>query len=262
MARSTSLQRSGHSPHRISEAVARGLLVRIRRLWVALADADAELVSAARNGVVLSCITQARRLGIWVLREPEPHVAALPHARGNKPNGVIVHWANALVPRHPDALEDPIENVLARVAACQHYESAMTVWESALRQGLVERDALKQFPLTGRAREILECAVPFSDSGLETLFFVRLRWLGVRILPQAWILEHRVDFLIGERLVVQIDGGHRVGFQRSRDIAYDALLLAAGYHVIRVSYEQVIDDWPVVQDRIARAVAAGIHRAT
>ena len=80
-------------------------------------------------------------------------------------------------------------------------------------------------------------------------------------MPQIWILGHRVDFLIGERLVVQIDGGHHVGSQRTSDIAHDAALMAAGYHVIRLSYEQIIDDWPTVQDMIARAVAAGLHLA-
>ena len=34
-----------------------------------------------------------------------------------------------------------------------------------------------------------------------------------------------------------------------------------GYHVIRVGFSQVIDDWPAVQDVIMRAVAQGLHRA-
>ncbi|WP_051513044.1 endonuclease domain-containing protein [Microbacterium lacus] len=261
VARSMTLQHDGFSPYVIAQAVAQGLLVRVRRVWVALPGADRELVSAARDGVVLSCITQARRLGLWVLREPEYHVAVSPHGRGGTPDGIVVHWADAVVPRHPDALVDPVENVLALVAACQPHEAAMTIWESALRQGLVERAALMRLPLPRRARRILERAVPFAGSGLETLFSIRLRWLRVRILPQIWILGHRVDFLIGERLVVQIDGGHHVGSQRTSDIAHDAALMAAGYHVIRLSYEQIIDDWPTVQDMIARAVAAGLHLA-
>ena len=261
VARSMTLQRAGSSPYVIAQAVAQGLLVRVRRVWVALPGADRELVSAARDGVVLSCITQARRLGLWVLREPEYHAAAAPHARGATPEGIVVHWADAVVPRHPDALVDPIENALARVATCQPYEAAMTIWESALRQGLIERATLMRLPLPRRARRILEHADPFADSGLETLFSIRLRWLRARILPQTWILGHRVDFLIGERLVVQIDGGHHVGSQRTIDIAHDAALMTAGYHVIRLSYEQIIDDWPAVQDIIARAVAAGLHRA-
>ena len=81
------------------------------------------------------------------------------------------------------------------------------------------------------------------------------------IIPQAWIAGHRVDFLIGDRLVLQIDGGHHVGAQREADIEHDAALMLLGYHVVRVGYWQIIDRWHSVQDMIARAVAQGLHRA-
>jgi hypothetical protein len=32
-----------------------------------------------------------------------------------------------------------------------------------------------------------------------------------------------------------------------------------GYHLIRVGYAAVVDDWPDVQARIMRAVAQGLH---
>lgn len=72
---------------------------------------------------------------------------------------------------------------------------------------------------------------------------------------------HRVDFLIGDRLVLQIDGGHHVGAQREADIAHDAVLRLHGYTVIRVGYAQVTERWPEVQDRILRAIAQGLHLA-
>jgi very-short-patch-repair endonuclease len=72
---------------------------------------------------------------------------------------------------------------------------------------------------------------------------------------------HRVDALIGARLVLQIDGKHHVGAQRTENIRHDAELTLLGYHVIRVSYTQMMFDWPQVQDLILRAVAQGLHRA-
>ena len=87
------------------------------------------------------------------------------------------------------------------------------------------------------------------------------RDLKVPIIPQAWIAGHRVDFLIGDRLVLQIDGGHHVGAQREADIEHDAALMLLGYHVVRVDYRQIIDRWHTVQDMIARAVAQGLHLA-
>ena len=80
-------------------------------------------------------------------------------------------------------------------------------------------------------------------------------------MQQAWIAGRRVDLLIGERLVLQIDGAHHVGAQREADIEHDAQLMLLGFHVIRVGYQSVVHDWPRVQDQIMRAVAQGLHRA-
>lgn len=193
--------------------------------------------------------------------EPKPHVASAPHAAGAKPSDVIVHWSRPIVPRHPDALEDTVENMLALVAACQSYESALAIWESALRRGLVTKPLLERLPFTAAGKTLLRDASAYSDSGLETFVLPRLRWLNVRIIPQVWVAGHRIDFLIGERLALQIDGGHHVGQQRTSDIEHDAELTLMGYHVIRVGYVQVIEDWPAVQERIQLAIAQGLHLA-
>lgn len=259
VARVTTLQTAGHSRHHLRCALEEGRLLRVRRNWVALPGSDPLLVAAARAGVVISCVTEAKRLGLWVLDEPALHVAAGRHDAVPSIDA-HVHWSKPLVPRHPDALRDSIENALALVAACQPYERALVVWESALRMRLVDRDVLSRLPLGPHARRLLEASGAFSDSGLESLVLTRLRWLRVRIVPQAWIAGHRVDFLIGDRLVVQVDGGHHVGAQRESDNAHDAELVLRGFCVIRVGYRQVVDDWPTVQDRIARAVAQGLHR--
>jgi len=261
VARVTRLRERGHSRYTIGLALEQGELVRVRRDWVAVRAADAELVSAARWGVVLSCITLARRLGLWVLSEDRCHVAAPPHGTGRKPGLAAVHWSTPLVPRHPDDLVDSLENALVVVAGCQPREAALAIWESALRKGMVTRPELARLPLPGAAVRLLAQAEPFRDSGLETIFIDRLRWLGCPIVAQPWIAGHRVDFLIGARLVVQIDGGHHVGDQRTSDIAHDAVLMLMGFHVIRVGYVQVTQEWPFVQGVIMQAIAQGLHLA-
>lgn len=35
-----------------------------------------------------------------------------------------------------------------------------------------------------------------------------------------------------------------------------------GYHVVRISYHQMMHEWPLVQDLIMRAVAQGLHLAS
>jgi len=58
----------------------------------------------------------------------------------------------------------------------------------------------------------------------------------------------RVDFLIGERLVVEADGyewhASREAFERDRE--RDRELVRRGYVVVRASYRQVLDDLDAV----------------
>lgn len=252
----------GFARRTVDAAAARGLLIRPRRGWIALKNADEALVSAARFGVVFTCRTQAQRLGLWLHeKQGRPHVALSPHAEGGRSLKAKIHWGQPIVPRSPDALVDPVENVLAFIAECEPFEQALATWDSALNKSLVTLDALRRYSWKPTARRVLESATPFADAGLETYLRTRLRWLRLPILTQIWIAGHRVDTLIGERLVVQIDGAHHVGAQRSEDIRHDAELRLMGYTVIRVSYSQIMFAWPEVQDLIMRAVAQGLHLA-
>ncbi|MDQ0641865.1 endonuclease domain-containing protein [Microbacterium murale] len=252
----------GFSRRDVDGAVSAGLLSRPIRGWLAVPGADADLLRAARAGVVLSCLTQAQRLGLWVHdRRTGIHAAATPGSSGQKPKDMTVHWFTPLIPRHPEALVDPIENVLAAVAACEPFEQALATWDSALNKNLVTLEALRRFSWKPAARRILEQATPFADAGLETYLRPRLRWLRLPLRIQTWIHGHRVDVLIGARLIIQIDGGTHVGAQRLEDNRHDAELRLMGYHVIRVGYQQVINEWEVVQNVIMRAVAQGLHLA-
>jgi very-short-patch-repair endonuclease len=255
---------AGFSVRTLSRLVADGVALRPRGGWLALRGADPLLISAARAGVVLTCMTQAARLGLWTSSDdPRDHVGAAPHATAVAidRSRAIVHWNVPWIARAPARLVDPVENVLQLVAFCQPFEAAFAVWESALRKGLVTREALLRYPLSGQAVRLVAEVTPFSDSGLESFVLVRLRWLPVPVVPQVVIAGRPVDFLIGDRLVLQIDGGHHVGVQRDADIAHDAYLLSLGYHVIRVSYVQVTQRWSTVHELILRAIAQGLHEA-
>lgn len=262
LVRRTTLTDLGHSPRTISAAVAAGALVTGGRLWVARPGVDPVLLNAAKLGVVLTCVSAAEHLGLWTIESPAVHVGVTSTAarRKLKPS-TVAHWARPVMARHPDTHVDPIENVLVIAAGCLPREQALVIWESAMNKRLVDPQAFGRMHLPPRARALLSAASRFADSGLETIFRTRLEWLGERILCQTWLHGHRVDFLIGDRLVVQIDGGHHVGAQRTSDIRHDAELMLRGYHVIRVGYHQVMEDWPGVQDLIVRAVAQGLHRA-
>ncbi|WP_309127032.1 type IV toxin-antitoxin system AbiEi family antitoxin domain-containing protein [Microbacterium sp.] len=262
IARTRTLVRAGVSTYAVRRAKESGQIVTVRSGWVAVPDADQLLLGAVRRGVVLSCVTVAERRGLWVPERTAFHVAAAPNgSRIEVPAHVVVHWSKPVIDRSSDDIEDHLVNALSIIAQCQPAEQALVIWESALNKGLVDRQALARLPLPPAAVAVLEQARPFADSGLETIIIFRLRWMGVPMLPQAWVLGHRVDLLIGERLVVQIDGATHTGAQRTSDIRHDAELTLRGYHVLRFSYEQIMDRWEQVQAIIMEAVAQGLHRA-
>lgn len=257
--RTSALREAGWSRHRIAQAVGSGAFVRVRRGWLARPNADPELLFAVQHGLMLSCVTAARRMGLWVGPVAERHYAVPRPGAECRPAGAALHYRQPVVPRMPFQLVDQLENTLDLVAHCLPHEEAVAVWDSALRQGMADRRALERISFRGRAKSVLEAASPFADSGLESYVRLRLRWLRVPVTPQAWLLGHRVDFLIGDRLVLQIDGGHHVGAQRTADNRHDAELRLRGYTVIRVGYAQVMDHWPEVQSIIMQAIAQGLH---
>lgn len=261
VARTSDIADMGVSVSRISAAVRSGLLERPSRGWIALPDADPALKRAAEAGVVLTCVTAAARHGLWDVHPQQVHVGLAPNAKPRRRLRAHRHWCRPLVPRRPRDLIDPVENALAIAADCQPYEHALAIWESALHLQAVTLETLRTLPLSPQARRLLDDARPFADAGTESILFARLKWLNIPMQRQAWILGHRVDLLIGDRLVIQIDGGHHVDAQRASDNEHDARLQLAGYHVIRVTYWQLMHDWHTVEALILDAIARGLHFA-
>jgi very-short-patch-repair endonuclease len=252
---------AGVTTHALRMAKTAGTVRKIRNGWVALPDADPILVGAARRGVVLTCVTLAKRHNLWVRKVSELHVGAPPTAGHVTAPKAVVHWNKPVVPRMPGAVEDLLINALVIATACLVREDAIALWESALRKGVVQKSEVLRLPLAASARSLVTQASLWSDSGLESIVLHRLRWLKLPLVQQAWVLGHWVDLLIGDRLVIQIDGGTHVGAQRTEDIAHDALLKLHGYHVIRIGYDQIMNHWTEVQARIMSAIAQGLHLA-
>ncbi|WP_203136602.1 endonuclease domain-containing protein [Microbacterium sp. JZ31] len=259
VARFQTLMKRGVTRHRLSAAIACGAVERVRIGWLALPTADADLRRAAEAGVVLSCVTLLRRRGVWTLPVPAPHVAIHPKGTLAARTAAHVHWAVPTVPRAPDALEDRLVNALVIAATCQPYEHGLAAWESAIRQQLVDVDTLRGLALPPDARRLLRDAKPFADAGGETIVSSRLRWTKLPMRRQASLAGHHVDLLIGDRLVIQIDGGHHVDAQRLIDNEHDARLRLMGYHVIRIGHWQILDDWATVEELILTAIAQGLH---
>ncbi|WP_423777711.1 endonuclease domain-containing protein [Dermabacter hominis] len=91
-----------------------------------------------------------------------------------------------------------------------------------------------------------------------------MKRLGVGFRQQVFIdAIGRVDFLIGDSLVVELDSfehhqASRHGFNRDRE--RDADLQLRGYRVIRLTYDQVFYRWEECEARVREAIRKGFHR--
>ena len=71
----------------------------------------------------------------------------------------------------------------------------------------------------------------------------------------------RVDLLIGDRLVIELDGrAFHSGEDFERDRRQDLELALRGYVVIRLSYRMVVHDWDATHRAVVEVVARGLHR--
>jgi very-short-patch-repair endonuclease len=234
------------------------------------ADAEAcpAVITAARHGGSLACVSAARHLGLWVLDDTATiHVwLAHGHRYEHRDCRCVDHWDAS---EGRDAFGIPsIRTILRQILACRGVEDFVVALESALRRGLItrtDRDWLRRKTgPTGRAA--VGWARSDADSGLETLLRWRLRHHGLDVRSQVAIFGvGRVDFVVGDRLLVEVDGrmNHDDEPHRHKDLVRDANAAVWGYTTLRFDYAMVVHDWPLVEAAILGALAArgasGVH---
>lgn len=258
--------RAGFPPAVIRRWVASGRVRSIRRTWLAVGGQDDDRVRAAEVGGRVACLSVARERGWWIpdgLDAPL-HVSLSPHGRSDGLAGFAgtAHWSVPITASDPALPVESIEDALDHIAGCLSPEDAQAVWDSAMRRERLDADALRRVEWrTPAARACADRATGLSDSGLESIFVFRLSAWGVPLRQQLVLAGRPVDVLIGEWLVVQIDGHafHSSSADRTRDLAHDAELRLRGYTVLRFSYAQVLHDWPAVARVISRVLATGAH---
>ncbi|QHC66299.1 DUF559 domain-containing protein [Rathayibacter sp. VKM Ac-2759] len=109
-------------------------------------------------------------------------------------------------------------------------------------------------------RAELRWAGPASESGLESMVAFRLRRLGIRFRQQVRIGGRRLDFLIGEVLVLEIDGAafHDADRDNRRDIELGRL----GYRTRHYRTQTIELHWPSAEADILAALSRGDHLRT
>lgn len=269
------LLKAGHSPRDLTRAVATGELMRVRQGWYCLPDTATPLQEAVRVGGRLSCISGCDYHGLWVRHTLALHVEVSPRSsrlRSRTDKSVrlkdlasprtVVHWSDTDGAGTRFALG--VRDCLRCMALCRSPEEVVAAADSAFRAGLLtQRQWVEDIrALPRRLRRLLARTDARSESIIESLTRFRLHYLGIEPMIQVKIAGvGRVDFLIGTRLVIEVDGWeyHADREQFEADRRRDARLSARGYRVLRFSYRQIMNSWSEVRAAILAAVARNDH---
>lgn len=261
----------GFTQARLRRASRDGEIVRVRKGWFGRPALPLALMQAARVGGRLASVSAARWYGLWVPSDDGTlHVQVPPNAcqlrtredyrhRLSESEGlpVTVHWEapRTTASRVIVSVAEAVEQIIGT----KDDEFGFVVCESAIEQRALTHKQLEAMSdrLPVRIR-YLPAITALSGSGTESIFSFRMRQLGIRFRQQVQLGPDRVDFLIGERLVVEIDSSLH---DPVRDRRRDARLSILGYRVLRFDYHQVINDWAMVEAVVLAAISRGDHLA-
>lgn len=263
----------GCTPEQVRAAVRAAEIDRVRNGWFAAPDAHPELVRAVRVGGTATATTVARMHRLWVHGDARLHVRVR-HSTGRlssptdrrvpldrEEHGVCVHYSTR---GGLDRARDPLTLALAEMFACTDAATTLATVDSAIDRGVLQMehlDLLREWMPRSR-RHLIDRVDPGCQSGLETR--VRLLLRGKRIGYRSQVRIEGVglvDFLVGERLVIEVDGrAFHTGSAFEEDRRRDFVLTMRGYLVLRLSYRQVMDDWDRTRAGILALVSRGEHR--
>ena len=152
---------------------------------------------------------------------------------------MVLHWA-----------EDPrasLSSALDHTARCLSLPHQAVLFDAALRRGLIDRFDLTLLAKGTRSRRawLVENCDGSAESPLETLLRIEMRALGLPVRAQCQIEGvGRVDFLVGEKLIVEVDGRdyHSDPGAFTNDRRRDRAAVGQGYAVARFTYGDVVGD--------------------
>jgi very-short-patch-repair endonuclease len=274
LATTAELLADGHSEIGIRMAWRSGSVIRVRQGWYASPDVHQDVIEAVRVGGALTCVSALDLAGFWVPRSSDLHVevrstAARLRARTDHRTRLTslperrarIHWSPSARSR---LMTDPLTSIRHAIE-CLETELAVAAADSVLREH-PEFAADWRAVVAGSSserRHELAMADGVCESGTETLVWLRLSRLGISVRRQVPIpLVGRVDFVVGDRLVIEVDGAayHTDPQRFEDDRTRDAALTAQDYRVLRFSYRQVMNHFDEVLAAILAVIARGEHR--
>lgn len=257
----------GYTDAHLKQALVRKRIFRVRQGWYSVPDAPGEGIRAVRVGGRLTALSALLSYGMKVPHPSGLQVAVRPtasrlrspddrHLRLTRVAGVTVFWTDQQS-RSPwrTTVADALVAVLATagrdvaVAACSAalQAQALRAWELDL--------VFDRAPARVRLWRALVSSL--DESYGETYARLWFGDAGIRCEQQhkidgvGWL-----DFRLRRNLYVEIDGGqHAEPGQWEKDHVRDLAVAALGGRTIRLSYPQLLGQWPQVLAAIERAIA-------
>ncbi len=270
------LEQAGVRRAVLEHAVDEGKVVVIRHGWYGVPDAPATVLQAVRVGGSLTATSVTRLHGLWTLDDERLHVRVSASAsRLRSPldrrvpldasHGVCLHYRERAGGPADAPARDSLPRALAEMFTCSSPLAAMVAVDSALNLGQLTNSGRAQLRslVPAAKRRLIDQADPGCDSGLETI---------ARMLPRGKRLPHRtqavipgvgrVDLLIGDRLVVELDGAgfHLDEAEFAEDRRRGLALVMRGYLLVRLTYGMVVHDWDRTRADLLAIIARGEHR--
>ncbi len=231
-------------------------VIRLRQGVYACAHLRGPLVTAARTGGALTCVSVLRESGVWAGHDRRVHVQ-VPPTSSRQAGGTRLHWERPTL-----EMETPWRagrpEALRQAVRCLDTEDAVAALESAIRTGFLPEHQVRGLVALAprRVRRLEPLVIANSGSGNETLVRLRLIAAGHRVDAQTEVpgLGHQ-DLLVDGRVAIEVDSkrwhGHDI---RELDVDRDLVSFGLGRPVIRILPKHVHEQWSSTLAVIERAV--------
>jgi len=265
------------SARAIRAALAGGTIRRIAKGVYALPPLPDPLAAARAQGGLVSHLSAAVLHGFSVLDLPDKPQITVPRGQHRRlsPIQCELHWADEVA---GDGQRTGKVRTVLDCARTLPFDAALTVADSALRLGAVDRSQLLIAaaelvgPGSRRARRIAAAADGRAESPLESVLRSILIEAGINgFIPQVVVRDTtfsaRIDLAHSELLIaLEADGfaHHGTRAALTRDCRRHVNLTLRGWRLLRFSWEDVMfdRDWVVDAVRHATGVSPGHHNAS
>ena len=204
----------------------------------------------------VACVSALAMHGVWTM--PDARVTCT--GRGSAREGVRTAQAGRCGRRSSSTRRSRVGQAIR----CLEADAAVVALDSAMNRRLIsplEVEAICMRSSRGRllfGRARLRERVRNRDTRSPAIAPPKHR----PAYPSAGRRDRRVDLIVGDRLVLELDGQawHDRPGDFENDRSRDRALVAAGYLVLRASYRQVMTEWSMIEEQVLRIVRRRDHR--